>query len=146
MKNKVCSKCKLLKLSSEFGRNRSTSDQLQKYCRQCRKISDYNHYQRNKIQCYGRVAKRRMEIAAWFRSIKKSSYCLDCGNSDPWVLDFHHLSKKSKDISTMVCQGYSIKAIEAEMSKCIVLCANCHRKRHQKLSHSASFCEEAKVA
>lgn len=146
MNCKKCSKCKVIKSIVEFGLNRSTSDQLQKYCRLCRKVSDHNHYRRNKLQCYVRVAKRRMEISAWFRSIKKLSHCLECGNSDPWVLDFHHLSKKSKDVSTMVCQGYSIKAIEAEISKCIVLCANCHRKRHQKCSQSASFSKKAKVA
>jgi len=42
-------------------------------------------------------------------------------------MQFHHLdpSKKVDNVSAMA-RGYSLKKIAAEMSKCIVLCANCH--------------------
>jgi hypothetical protein len=33
----------------------------------------------------------------------------------------------------MISVGYSWEKIEAEISKCEVRCANCHRKRHAKL-------------
>ena len=54
--------------------------------------------------------------------------CGACGESNPVVLEFHHESHKEKPISVMVNGGYPISKIDAEISKCIVLCANCHRK------------------
>jgi predicted HNH restriction endonuclease len=49
-------------------------------------------------------------------------------------LEFHHLdaSKKDMAVHSMVHDGYSQKKIQAEMDKCVVLCANCHRIRHQE--------------
>ena len=37
---KVCGRCQKYKLSSEFGKNRSTKDGLQSYCTECRKAYD----------------------------------------------------------------------------------------------------------
>jgi hypothetical protein len=50
--------------------------------------------------------------------------------TDPQVLEFHHRdkSKKDMDVTHMLSGGYSIKRIEAELAKCDVLCANCHRR------------------
>ena len=69
----------------------------------------------------------------WFIDYKKNLKCKKCGESTPCCLDFHH-TKKNKDfsISGSYTNGYSIKTILKEIKKCIVLCANCHRKHHQK--------------
>jgi hypothetical protein len=48
--------------------------------------------------------------------------------TDPRVLEIHHLYGKDMAVSAMVSRGYSIKRIQAEIDKSIVLCANCHRK------------------
>lgn len=48
--------------------------------------------------------------------------------TDQRVLEFHHVAKKDYEITRMVTGGFSIKRIQAEISKCIVLCSNCHRK------------------
>jgi len=45
-----------------------------------------------------------------------------------WQLEFHHVGKKSWKIGRMVAQGYPTESIAAEISQCIVLCANCHRR------------------
>lgn len=55
-----------------------------------------------------------------------------CAEDDPAVLDFHHRDSENKrlSISSMITFGYGKKSLEAEIAKCEVLCANCHRKRH----------------
>jgi hypothetical protein len=61
--------------------------------------------------------------------IKESSGCKDCGESNPIVLDFDHLKDKKYNISRMIHDGFSWKAIKKEIEKCEVVCANCHRIR-----------------
>jgi hypothetical protein len=41
---KTCCKCKNRKLESEFCKNKSTADGLQKYCRECKKQIAKNWY------------------------------------------------------------------------------------------------------
>jgi hypothetical protein len=61
--------------------------------------------------------------------IKESSGCKDCGESNPIVLDFDHLKDKKYNVSRMIHDGFSWKAIKKEIEKCEVVCANCHRIR-----------------
>jgi hypothetical protein len=64
--------------------------------------------------------------------LEKMTPCISCGESDPVVIDFHHLdgSQKDKGISQMMNSSYSLNKIEEEISKCVCLCSNCHRKVH----------------
>jgi hypothetical protein len=55
--------------------------------------------------------------------------CVDCGERDVEVLDFDHRSGKRANISEMPRNGYSLKAIVAEIDLCEVRCGNCHRRR-----------------
>jgi hypothetical protein len=56
--------------------------------------------------------------------------CADCGGVfHPSAFDFHHLHGKDADPSRLLAGG-SAAAIAAELSKCVLLCANCHRIRH----------------
>ena len=85
--------------------------------------------------------KKRREKYANYILTKKQVPCLDCGNSFPeYCMDFHHIDEESKDIllktdrSSMVnnMKKWGKKKIDEELSKCVVLCANCHRIRHHK--------------
>lgn len=69
----------------------------------------------------------------WFREeIVAKSSCKECGENHPAVLDFHHRdpSTKISEVGTMVKERKSQEKILAEIEKCDVLCANCHRKHH----------------
>jgi hypothetical protein len=48
--------------------------------------------------------------------------------TDPTVLEFHHVEEKDMEIGRMVAQGYPPESIAREISRCVVLCANCHRR------------------
>lgn len=67
--------------------------------------------------------------------------CVDCGEIDPVVLEFHHVfGDKRRRMSLMIAGGYSEQSIRDEMRKCIVLCANCHRRRTRyELKHLREF-------
>ena len=56
--------------------------------------------------------------------------CSVCGFLWPRaVMDFHHINDKQSSISYLLSNG-SAKAISEELSKCVVICANCHRLEH----------------
>ena len=58
--------------------------------------------------------------------------CVCCGESDVACLDFHHRNGKSDKLGHIgVIRKFSEERIRAEIAKCDVLCANCHRKHHR---------------
>jgi hypothetical protein len=61
--------------------------------------------------------------------------CQDCGIADPIVLPFDHQRSKSKDIGWLVSSGCRGSLVTAELDKCDVRCANCHRRRTARLGN-----------
>ena len=55
--------------------------------------------------------------------------CVDCGASNPLILDFDHRGEKIANVSTLVRDRESWDKIASEIAKCDVRCANCHRRR-----------------
>ena len=55
--------------------------------------------------------------------------CIDCGESDPAVLEFDHLGDKEYGIAQMLCDGTSLQRLRREIAKCEVVCRNCHQRR-----------------
>jgi hypothetical protein len=76
---------------------------------------------------------RMLKIRQWLLDYKKTTKCSKCTESDHRVLEFHHRNQNDKDglISKKASSGnWSIKKIQSEITKCDVVCANCHRKIH----------------
>lgn len=54
--------------------------------------------------------------------------CIDCGNTDIRVLDFDHVRDvKINNIATACQKAWKLEKLIAEIKKCEVRCANCHR-------------------
>ncbi len=80
---------------------------------------------------------QRRQLREEYIDSKKNVPCRDCGNSFPTIcMDFHHvgdkdptLVKQRKSMKSWM-KRWSIKRIDEELDKCVVLCSNCHRIRH----------------
>jgi len=75
------------------------------------------------------VARRRALVAK-----AKARPCMDCGNQYHAVaMDLHHRDPTEKDSLVSQMMGRPVAVIRAEIAKCDVLCAVCHRLRHHEL-------------
>jgi hypothetical protein len=74
-----------------------------------------------------RQANTRRNEAAWELKRKHLLECLDCGTTDTRVLEFDHVRGEKLFNIGGIRKG--MKALEEEIAKCDVVCANCHRIR-----------------
>ena len=130
---KICSTCRIPKDESLFHKNKNKKDGLQSQCKDCARLRDAKSYQGNNKRKeaiknaredkrdYNRNLTRRYK--AWCK-------CKICGEKEPVALDLHHTDPYEKDSNPASLYSYSTKRLKAEIRKCIVLCANCHRKVH----------------
>ncbi len=94
-----------------------------------KKISDvslaYYHKNREKILLKSAAIRN-------FLNEKKSVPCVDCGiKYPPYVMDFDHV-RGDKLFNLGSYGARAMGSIIAEISKCDVVCSNCHRERTQK--------------
>jgi len=97
---------------------------------------EYYHRNKEKIlskKIAGQKIRRQIAIKH-LRDYKGRIGCLDCGEKNPIVLDFDHKYQDTKkdSVSNMVKSNYGMEKIMAEVNKCEVVCANCHRIRTHK--------------
>jgi 5-methylcytosine-specific restriction endonuclease McrA len=94
---------------------------------------DRARYQRNRKEWLRRSNARntrvRDEIRLFLTAYLIAHPCVDCGEADARVLDFDHVGEKSFGISTAIANSLNVETVGAEIAKCEVRCANCHRRR-----------------
>lgn len=57
--------------------------------------------------------------------------CAKCGETRGYVLQYHHIDPNTKEFSIgATCGGRKKVRLEAEVKKCVCLCANCHKEFH----------------
>jgi 5-methylcytosine-specific restriction endonuclease McrA len=92
-------------------------------------MSETRKYSDRREELIKAVAKRRRKIKEL--SIEyKGGKCQTCGyNKCAAALELHHLDAKEKSFGVAE-KGYtrSWEKVKAELDKCILLCANCHRE------------------
>ena len=129
---KTCSICKEEKTLDCYNKNRGKKDGLNTICRECSNARSKQYYASNSEHHKKVIAQRNRCIRKNNRSkldAFKVQGCSLCNEKDVCCLDFHHVSEdKDYAVSNMV--GLSWKKILEEISKCILVCANCHRKLH----------------
>ncbi len=98
--------------------------------KEAKKKYQKEYYQKNKDKYYDYNVKSRNPRKELLEKIK-SVPCMDCGISYPtYIMDLDHRdpSTKKSNVSRLVRQGAWDDFI-AEIEKCDVICANCHRER-----------------
>lgn len=84
---------------------------------------------------------RNAERRAFLDEIKLSKGCIDCGyNKHPEALDFDHKDGKNKAFDVGARFGTAtIERLMAEIEKCEIRCANCHRVKTRKSGEYLKF-------
>lgn len=148
---KTCSKCGLSKKEVEFSieTTRNGSLRARRDCKLCR--SSYNakwresnpdysasYYTENKGAINRRMVEsnktRRRDRYAIFSELR-SGPCVDCHRVyHPHAMDFDHRNPTEKlmGVSLMVKRFFAWPTIMAEIAKCDLVCACCHRLRTYK--------------
>lgn len=128
-----CSECGEEKVSEEYHTRTRSSGNTYRYshCKDCHRKKQKKHYNRNK-DAYVQKAKRSKEkYRLWYQEYKETLCCETCGEDHPATLDFHHENEdKEFNVSEAAAQGMAKEKLMKEIDKCVVLCANCHRKYH----------------
>lgn len=75
-----------------------------------------------------RSAKIRERNKQYVQDYLSQHSCVDCGNDNPIVLDFDHITdNKLANVSRLATTTTSLKRIQEEINKCEIRCSNCHR-------------------
>jgi hypothetical protein len=132
MPTRVCSQCGLEKDEEEFPLRNHFTKRRQSYCLDCKSKMHASWYERNKDYQKANAKKHRIESRTaakeYIWNYLLTHPCISCDETDPVVLEFHHRHGKDKAVTEMASAGYPISRIQAEIDKCDVLCANCHRR------------------
>ena len=130
---KKCCRCKKEKPLLDFNFKNKALQIRQKSCKVCTRLEVRKHYLKNRdyylCKARKRNKKNRTLIQKYIWNYLKKHPCVDCGENDPIVLDFDHERDKIDALSMIVKWNNSLDLIKKEITKCVVRCANCHRRK-----------------
>lgn len=134
---KQCSTCGESKALDEYNWRNEKKGQRWGTCKDCQSVQRKKWYQENKETHLANVReykKKAIQVAQQYVWDYLSTHpCIDCGESNPVVLEFDHVrGRKKMAISNLVKEGYAVSTIQRAIAKCVVRCANCHRKKTHK--------------
>jgi hypothetical protein len=132
---KKCTGCGLERPITEFAIKDRGTDRRGTRCRACRSAYGKRHYANNREQYIARSKARphhqeRALYWSWLMNYLASHPCVDCGETEPVVLQFDHRDGTTKvDTVGSMLNRASWTTLLNEVAKCDVRCANCHRLR-----------------
>lgn len=119
---KSCTRCGETKPAAAFQRRPSAKSGLASWCRRCRQAHS------NGVYAPAKRRERKQQIISL-----KGGACRRCGGVFPhYVYDLHHRDPAEKEIGMTDLQDKAWARVEAELEKCDLLCANCHRIAHHE--------------
>jgi hypothetical protein len=130
---KYCPKCELELPLGHF--TRAKSGRISSYCKPCMSLYCRHHYVKNAKahNARRRAARQRYRVRnrAFVVEHLRTHPCVDCGESNPAVLEFDHVERETKQdtMSHLSRTGRSLEQLKREMAKCVIRCVNCHRRR-----------------
>ncbi len=135
-----CTRCGELKAAADFPPVRRGEAKLQTWCRSCfAQVNARNYipyYERERERITRRLRDHRDEIRQNLIAYLLDHPCVDCGEADIVVLEFDHVRDKLENVSSYANGGRSWELVAAEIAKCEVRCANCHRRKTVREQHA----------
>lgn len=130
---KRCPRCGKDKPIHEFSFTDRKTRERNAYRRSCQAAYRRDHYRRQRDayikRARAQVQRKREEQVRLLHEYLRSHRCVDCGEADIRVLEFDHVDgEKDMDVGAMLGRRSWTKIL-AEIAKCDVRCANCHRQR-----------------
>lgn len=131
--SKVCSSCKNIKSIDDFNlRGKSRPGQRKSSCKECTKNNKKLWADKNKNHIKAYNHDKRILYNKRLLQYLTDKTCVDCGENDPIVLDFDHTHNKTCNVSFLIAGRWSWENILKEIEKCVIRCANCHRRKTAK--------------
>lgn len=130
---KQCTRCKQTKSVKDFNNSRYRKEGTRAHCKTCEREQARDFYHKNsdiykkRARVYGK--RLRAHLFEFTNQLKVERGCAFCHERTLCVLDFHHYIK-GRPIGW---SGHTYLCMEKELAKCVVSCANCHRKVHAGL-------------
>lgn len=106
-------------------------DEGRHQCKDCRRAYRKQRRLEHPEIHRAQATRRQDRQGEWLNSIKTP--CIVCGEAEPVCIDFHHINPVDKDFTIGKHGSRSREWLLQEVSKCVCLCANCHRKVHAGL-------------
>lgn len=131
---RLCARCHVATPLADFPIRNAAKSWYQSYCRPCASKHGKEHYRKN-VAAYVARSKARAAIdrprnRRFVIEYLSTHPCVDCGESDPVVLEFDHRDPTTKraNVSRLIHTSV-IATVRTEIEKCDVRCGNCHRIR-----------------
>lgn len=127
---KQCCTCGIEQPLSCYNRRRAAHDGLQSRCRSCSqqwyRANSEAHRVNVRRNSAAMIARNKALLAAYLLEHP----CVDCGERDVRCLELDHRvdSGKLTEVGRLLGNAVSWSRILAEIDKCDVRCANCHRR------------------
>jgi hypothetical protein len=131
---RVCRRCNERKPLEDFPFKVKAEGLRHSACKLCCRAYSKADYVKNKTSYLQRATFSSSHLITqkqqYVWDYAKSHPCVDCGETDPVVLEFDHRENKVSSVSQMACQRTaSLELLKVEIAKCDVRCANCHRRK-----------------
>ena len=129
--HKQCPQCGRVLPRSDYYTTQGFHDGLFPRCKECVTKANAEKYERNRVTISDRRRTLKAECVA-----QLGGKCLRCGyNEFVSGLDFHHTGDKENEVAKLITNAATSNGTQkalliAELSKCILLCRNCHSAYH----------------
>jgi len=113
---KVCTKCNELKEDNAFTKRKDRPLGLQSQCKDCAALV-------KKLD--------RAEKAEYIRRLRETTACIECGKHyNHSMMVYQHRNSYDKLFNVSEGTNRNWVKVLAEIDKCDIICANCHKYRH----------------
>lgn len=129
---RICKKCgRELPIEMYELEHTKNGDFRRGVCKECRAKGKKAWRKNNPELYHAQAIRHQNKQTELLYSLKKP--CIICGEAEPVCIDFHHINPEDKEFTIGKCRGRGKEWLIKEISKCVCLCSNCHRKVHAGL-------------